>query len=1213
MAPLATAFVVVLPNMAGFAPAVATGIRGANMAAAGTAAGGAFGKGFSSSASKLMGAGLIVGLGMLVKKSVEAAGDFEASMIRLVTSAGETGNMVSGNLKLVADGIKDMAGQVGTSSEELAKAIYTVEQGSFHGAQALLVLRAAAEGAKAEQTDLAKVANAVTTALVDYHLKGEDAALVTSKMVAATSVGKSTFEQFTSSLHSVLPAASAAGISLDDILAALSSMTIHGYSAQQATQNLADVIRHMQNPTNVQAKELALLGLTTNQLAEDLKSKGLTGTLQMISDRIQKMMPPGSQKVILDLQTALSKLSPKVQELGKQLLLGQISYIEYRKAARDLTPIQASQAMSFATLAGATHRIGDEQMSASKTMQVYSQALAKATGDATGMNVALMLTGANAYIVKNNIAAISGAATEAGNHVKGWGEIQETFNFKISALKAELHTTAITLGEVLLPTIGHIVEKITEVIEPMSEWIEHHKELTTRIMIGMSAFLALGTAAVLVSKLVSGLALLSRVLGITAAAQWLLNAAVGTNVVITSAAEAKIAAYLVMSRIAAVATKAWAAATWLLNAAMSPWGLIVIAIVAVVAALVYAYFHFDGFRKVVDKAMKGAMVAIKAWWEYAKMAFEFYRALIMDYVVPAMIWLWQKVIVPAFNGIVIAIKAWWEYAKMAFGFWKAVVETTGAVIMWLWRNVAQPAFTGIAFVLKAWWVIAQVVFELVKLYVENYFIKPLLFAWDIAKIVWKGISAYMELWWAVAKAVFTFFANWIDLKIVQPVRAMMKAVEPIWRELGRLIEAYWNERIKPTFQAVANFVTKTLPDAFEKGTGWMGKAWDKLKGIMSAPVNAVIRFVLNDGIIKGWNTIAGWVGVKDRIPNIPQINLADGGSVGQAAGRIYGFGGPRQDNIPIMASAGEYIIPANVVKDMGVGFFDGIIGRNKPMYPGDGSQGISIGRYADGGLVDFITSPANWVGGKMNGLVDKIPGGGGLRNVMVGGTKKLITGLINWAKSKVAAMFDFGNSSSITPIQGSAAGIMAWLRAQNGKPYGWAQAGPSSYDCSGIVSAVWNLMHGVSPYRHTFSTSGQGLFFGKRNQYGVLTAGWANPGERGGGSVGHTAGSFLGLGFESTGSRGVRVGPGTTPVTSFAHWGTFDRGGRLRPGMVGVNLGRGEEMVSSADDIGRMIAVMERLVDQQERVIAAVDRVAPGVGRELNGTASTLRQMARSR
>lgn len=388
--------------------------------------------------------------------TVKMAGDFESSTNRLVTSAGE----VHANLEMVRAGILAMAGQVGYSAEELSKAMYTIESGGQHGAAGLQVLRAAAEGAKAENAELKTVADAVTSVLVDYHLKAEDAASVTSKLVAATSAGKTTFEELSGSMASVLPVASAAHVSLDDILGDLASMTVHGMSAQQSAQNLADVIRHMQNPTQVQTKELALMGISAQNLADDLSSKGLSGTLQEISNKIRSSMGPGATKVILDLGTALRTLPKDVQALGQKLIDGSISQAAFNKEAKAMDPIAAHQAAAFATLAASTHVIGNEQMTGGAVMQSYGAALAKATGDATGLNVALMLTGENAGTTNNAVRTVAGAATEAGNHVRGWADIQSTFNQRAAEAKDGLGALAIAIGEYLLPVISWLADKI---------------------------------------------------------------------------------------------------------------------------------------------------------------------------------------------------------------------------------------------------------------------------------------------------------------------------------------------------------------------------------------------------------------------------------------------------------------------------------------------------------------------------------------------------------------------------------------------------------------------------------------------------------------------------------------------------------------------------------------------------------------------------------
>ena len=431
--------------------------------------------------------GLAVGAAAV--ESIHLAGNFEQSTQKIVSSGGE----IQSNINDVRKGLLNMAGEVGYTGNQLSDAFYKASSAGFNFAHGgLAVVRAASEGAKAEQADLTLVTDAVTSAMVDYHYKADQAATVTSKLVAATSAGKTTFQELSGSLSQILPVASAAHVSLDDILGDLASMTVHGMSAQQASQNLADVIRHMQNPTAIQAKEFALLGMTTNDVQEALSEKGLSGTLNMITDRIKNFMPPGSQKVIMDLGNALKGLPAPVQDLAGKLIDGSISMKEYSKAALELDPVSAKQAQSFATLAGSTHRIGDQMIDGKTVLQNYGSALAKATGDSVGLRTALMLTGENADTTKRAIDTVSGAATEAGNHVRGWHEIQKTFNQRWSEFKAGLQAVFIQMGEKLLPIASEFLGWLMNA----AKWLKEHKDVLIFIasIIGGALVVALAMA-----------------------------------------------------------------------------------------------------------------------------------------------------------------------------------------------------------------------------------------------------------------------------------------------------------------------------------------------------------------------------------------------------------------------------------------------------------------------------------------------------------------------------------------------------------------------------------------------------------------------------------------------------------------------------------------------------------------------------------------------
>lgn len=88
----------------------------------------------------------------------------------------------------------------------------------------------------------------------------------------------------------------------------------------------------------------------------------------------------------------------------------------------------------------------------------------------------------------------------------------------------------------------------------------------------------------------------------------------------TAGAAIKTAALNVAQKVAAAATKVWTAMQWLWNAAMTanPIGLIILAIVALVAAVVLLWKKNEGFRKAVQAVWAAVWGAIRAVWDWVK-------------------------------------------------------------------------------------------------------------------------------------------------------------------------------------------------------------------------------------------------------------------------------------------------------------------------------------------------------------------------------------------------------------------------------------------------------------------------------------------------------------------------------------------------------------------------------------------------------------------
>ena len=103
-----------------------------------------------------------------------------------------------------------------------------------------------------------------------------------------------------------------------------------------------------------------------------------------------------------------------------------------------------------------------------------------------------------------------------------------------------------------------------------------------------------------------------------------------------------------------------------------------------------------------------------------------------------------------------------------------------------------------------------------------------------------------------------------------------------------------------------------------------------------------------------------------------------------------------------------------------------------------------------------------------------------------------------------------------------AQGALSWARGQRGADYRLGAVGPGAYDCSGFMSAITNFLLGRPLHRRVGST-GSFPWPGFVPGPGTFTIG-STP-HYPGSSLGHMAGTLLGVNVESRGGTGVVVGP----------------------------------------------------------------------------------------
>src|SRR5579875_1173377 len=120
--------------------------------------------------------------------SVYMASQFQSQMSLLQTAAG----LPAPKVKAIGTGIMDIATQTGTPLKELTDGAYVVAKsfGKDGAAGQLDILRAAAEGAKAEHVDLGTATNALTSIMSSYGMKAGDATKAENELVRASGLSK---------------------------------------------------------------------------------------------------------------------------------------------------------------------------------------------------------------------------------------------------------------------------------------------------------------------------------------------------------------------------------------------------------------------------------------------------------------------------------------------------------------------------------------------------------------------------------------------------------------------------------------------------------------------------------------------------------------------------------------------------------------------------------------------------------------------------------------------------------------------------------------------------------------------------------------------------------------------------------------------------------------------------------------------------------------
>ena len=346
-------------------------------------------KGFSVSVTaigkKMMAASGLMSMPFVVGTKVFS--DFEQQMANVSTMLDEPAK----HMDRFKSGIRQMSVEFGESTETLAAGLYDILSASVAPEKALDVLAVAAKAAKAGMTDTGTAADAITTMLNAYGMSADRAGEVSDLLFSIVKRGKTTFAELAPSIGLVATTAATAGVSTEELGAALATMTRNGVKTDNAITAVQAIISSFLKPASEASEYARSLGFEMS--VATLQAEGLEGIFKKISQ-----LPPD----------AIAKLFPNVRALRGVLpalknmegFAGDLAVMANKAGATDVAFEKMSKTLSasFASL----------KQSALLALSLIGEALADNVGKAA--KLITRITGNIQNFIKKNKSLVVSTA-----------------------------------------------------------------------------------------------------------------------------------------------------------------------------------------------------------------------------------------------------------------------------------------------------------------------------------------------------------------------------------------------------------------------------------------------------------------------------------------------------------------------------------------------------------------------------------------------------------------------------------------------------------------------------------------------------------------------------------------------------------------------------------------------------------------------------------
>jgi len=204
---------------------------------------------------------------------------FEAAMKRVNTLV----DLSEAQFNDLANQVEALSKRVPQTATQLADGLYqAISSGVTDTGDALKVLEVSAKAAVGGVTDAFTAVDVITTILNSYGLAADQAGYVSDLLFQTVKDGKTTFNELAPVLGRVTPIAANLGVSLEELSAAIATLTIGGIRSEQAVTGILSFLRSLSTVSEDGKRYAQSLGLQWDTTI--VKTRGLVGAIEALRE-----------------------------------------------------------------------------------------------------------------------------------------------------------------------------------------------------------------------------------------------------------------------------------------------------------------------------------------------------------------------------------------------------------------------------------------------------------------------------------------------------------------------------------------------------------------------------------------------------------------------------------------------------------------------------------------------------------------------------------------------------------------------------------------------------------------------------------------------------------------------------------------------------------------------------------------------------------------